>query len=395
VAAGVPWASAAAQTRAARASLAAWRASTSQLVCSWARLDGDAHRSQSPLLAHLPEREEFASLEPVTPLAAQLKGPALEAFDDTQGVAVDIRRPVGGGVRPLELQAECAFHAYGEIRLAAKALETPAPGVSAQERGMLLHKALELVWLKLKDHFPMLPTETAVLLPTIADSVAAAVVHVFRGYGPVELQPAIEREKHRLEKLIEDLLNTERDRPKFTVEALEVRRSVNIAGGQFDLRIDRIDSIEGGGYAILDYKSGASRPLRWQGEDVRDPQLLAYLMAERGREVVALANVTLANGRAKFHGKSSHKGLLPGVNGLPGMNPTKVPVEQISAAWHEETGRWLHGLQILAAEYIAGHATVEPSSDACRHCQLTTLCRRVELATIDSATIDPAAGDDA
>jgi hypothetical protein len=77
------------------------------------------------------------------------------------------------------------------------------------------------------------------------------------------------------------------------------------------------------------------------------------------------------------------------------MNPTKVPAEQISAAWHEETGRWLHGLQILAAEYIAGHATVEPSSDACRHCQLTTLCRRVELATIDSATIDPAAGDDA
>ena len=58
---------------------------------------------------------------------------------------------------------------------------------------------------------------------------------------------------------------------------------------------------------------------------MRDPQLLAYLMAERGRDVAALANVSLANGRAKFTGKSSHKGLLPGVSGLPGMNPNKVP----------------------------------------------------------------------
>ena len=72
---------------------------------------------------------------------------------------------------------------------------------------------------------------------------------------------------------------------------------------------------KGGGYAILDYKSGEPRSLRWNGEVVRDPQLLAYLMAERGRDVVALANVSLANGRAKFTGKSSHHGLLPGVSG--------------------------------------------------------------------------------
>ena len=64
---------------------------------------------------------------------------------------------------------------------------------------------------------------------------------------------------------------------------------------------------------------------------MRDPQLLAYLMAERGRDVLALANVSLANGRAKFSGKSSHKGLLPGVEGLPGMNPNKVPPEDIAA----------------------------------------------------------------
>jgi len=201
---------------------------------------------------------------------------------------------------------------------------------------------------------------------------------------PAELRQAVEREKHRLEILIEKLLDVERTRAPFTIETLEARRSVAIGGGQFELRIDRIDSIEGGGFAILDYKSGEPRSLRWNGEVVRDPQLLAYLMAERGRDVVALANVSLANGRAKFTGKSSHRGLLPGVSGLPGMNPNKVPAEEIAAAWQQETEAWLHGLQLVAADYIAGRAPVQPASDVCRNCHLTTLCRRVELATIDS-----------
>jgi RecB family exonuclease len=196
----------------------------------------------------------------------------------------------------------------------------------------------------------------------------------------MELRPAVERETHRLEKLLEALLDLERTRAPFTIEKLEARREVSIGGGQFELRIDRIDRIEGGGYAILDYKSGEPRSLRWQGEEVRDPQLLAYLMAERGRNVQALANVFLSGGRAKFAGKSSHKGLLPGVAGLPGMNPNKVPPEEIAMAWDAETARWLHGLQILAAAYIAGDAPVQPAPDVCRHCHLTILCRRVEFA---------------
>jgi probable DNA repair protein len=384
VAAGVPWASAAGQTRVARHSLGAWRGATSRLVCSWARLEGDAHRSQSPLLARLGERSEYQPASSAVSLAMALHRPDLEAIEDEQGVRVDTSGTVAGGVKPLTLQAECGFRAYSELRLAAEPLETPAPGLDRRERGMLLHKALELVWNKLERHFVLTATDTQVLRPTIADSVAAAVVFVFRGYVPIELRAAVERETLRLEKLIENLLELERTRAPFAVEMLEARRVVAIGGGQFELRVDRIDSIEGGGYAILDYKSGEPRSLRWQGEAVRDPQLLAYLMAERGRNVLALANVSLANGRAKFTGKSSHKGLLPGVGGMPGMNPNKVPPEEIAAAWQAEIARWLHGLQMLAAAYIAGQAPVQPAPDVCRNCHLTVLCRRVELTNIES-----------
>jgi ATP-dependent helicase/nuclease subunit B len=276
------------------------------------------------------------------------------------------------------------------VRLAAEELEQPAPGIDPRVRGMLMHKALELVWIKLKDHFHLVGSDEQVRMPLIADSVEAAVVAVFRGFVPHELRAAVEREKLRLERLIANLLEIETRRAPFTVEACERARVVQIAGGRFELRIDRVDSIEGGGHAILDYKSGAPRAPRWQGEEVRDPQLLAYLLAEARRNVQALANVSLANGRARFSGKASRPRLIPDVKGLPSMDPNKVSAEEIDAAWHGELARWLQGLERLAADYIAGRAPVEPASDVCRHCHLTILCRRVELqqAALDVVEVD-------
>ncbi len=389
VAAGIPWASAAAQTRVARSSLAAWRASTDSLVCSWARLEGDAHRTASPLLTRFADRTPYELPSRLVTLAESMRHPLLEPIDDVLGVPVDTSGPVRGGVRTISLQAECGFRAYGEMRLAADELEAPAPGLDPRERGMLLHKALELVWQTLDGRERLQMTETEqVRRPMIAQAVEAAVVSVFRGYVPLELRPAVEREKHRLEVLIEASLKYEMTRASFTVEAREARRSVSIAGGQFDVRIDRIDFIEGGGYAIIDYKSGEARTLPWQGEKPREPQLLAYLLAERGRNIQALANLSLTQGRAKFSGKSAKKRLLPDVAGL---DPAKVPADDIEAAWQADISRWVYGLQILAADYLAGHAPVEPANDVCRKCHLTTLCRRVELAA--SAEEDEAEGE--
>jgi ATP-dependent helicase/nuclease subunit B len=379
-AAAIPWASAIGQAQVARRSLAAWRAAADSLTCSWARLEGDAHRSISPLLARI-AHQTTATARRAAPLAQELRQVPLEEVADVTGRPVDTRRPVAGGVTPLTLQAECGFHAYAQVRLAAEELEEPAPGIDARERGMLLHKALELVWIKLKNHFH-LSTSLGLRKPLIADSVEAAVAAVFGGFVPHELRAAVEREKHRLEVLIEALLCEEQGRPYFDVVALESRREVSIAGGRFELRIDRIDSTEGGGYVILDYKSGDAAAPRWKDTETRDPQLLAYLLAEMGRDVQALANVSLANSRARFRGKASRTGLLPGVKGL---NPNKVPAEEIDAAWRADLERWLLGLQRLAADYIAGHAPVQPAADVCRNCHLTVLCRRVELASAELA----------
>jgi probable DNA repair protein len=376
-AAGIPWASAAGQTRVAHESLRAWRAATRELVCSWALMDGDAHRTPSPLLARL-EAMPYSGVA-AAPLARQLQRATTETLEDVSGVPLDRTRTVAGGVRPLELQSECGFRAYAEMRLAARGLESPAPGIDPRDRGKLLHKALELVWLRLSGRFSIddIVNDARPWRPLIADSVEAAVAYVFRGRIPPELAHSVNRERMRLERLIERLLQKERERAAFSIDALEVERQVEIAGGKFEFQIDRIDKIEGGGYAILDYKSGKPRRLRWDDEDIRDPQLIAYLLAERGRDVQALANVSLASDRATFTGRSARNKLLPGVAGLPAE---KIPAEEIDASWRDETQRWIESLRRLAAEYLAGIAPAEPAPDVCRNCSLTILCRRLELA---------------
>lgn len=384
VQAGIPAATAAGQTALARASLGAWRASAGTLVCSWARLEGDAHRTASPLLARSGGQVVPLPASAIAPLAFAIRLPH-EQFEDEQGDSIDTLLPVAGGVRPLQLQSECAFRAYAELRLGARPLESPTPGIDPRVRGMLLHKALELIWAKLKGHFELTSTDGAVRKWMIGNAVEAAVIAVFRGYVPEELRFAVDREKFRLEQLILALLELESQRPAFEVVSVEARREVQLAGGRFEVRIDRVDSIEGGGFAILDYKSGEPRPLRWHGDLIRDPQLIAYLLAESGRNVQALANVSLANGRARFVGKSSRRGLLPEVNGLPGLSVHKNPPQEIDAAWRAQTAEWVQLVRELAADYLAGRAVVEPAPDVCRQCSLTTLCRRVELAGDDDA----------
>jgi ATP-dependent helicase/nuclease subunit B len=199
------------------------------------------------------------------------------------------------------------------------------------------------------------------------------------------LHAAVERERLRLERLIEALFQEEARRSTFHIESLETLRQVTIAGGTFEVRIDRIDSLQGGGYAILDYKSGEPRPLRWKAEGLRDPQLLTYLLAEQGRNVQALANISLTRGRAKFVGKAARTGLLPDV---AGQNPNKVPADRIDAVWQAELDEWLGALHEIAMHYLNGQAPVQPAADVCRNCHLTVLCRRVELSESEIAATE-------
>ena len=55
-------------------------------------LEGDAHRSPSPLLVHASGRTDYSATATGPALAARFAGAALESLDDTLGVPVDPER---------------------------------------------------------------------------------------------------------------------------------------------------------------------------------------------------------------------------------------------------------------------------------------------------------------
>ncbi len=374
--AGLPAASAAGRRAEAQALLAAWRRSTPELVLSVPARDGDLELLPSACLAGLPL--QAASPAAVwLPLRLHREG-CTQALEDARGNPFNARRPLPAGSRALTLQNACAFRAYAELRLGATPPQEAEPGVPADQRGLLLHAALQLLWERLRDSRALGELDERALEALIGECVAQAARALQselrgrrRGYRAPDgqfdlfsvLSPALERECRRAQGLIRRLCELERTRPRFTVQATEHLTELSLGGGRLRLRLDRVDAIEGG-RAVLDYKSGRPVSADWYGERPTHPQLLAYLTA-LGGDVAALATVNLTAHKVCFSGVAAGDGLLPGVRAYAGA----------AADWSAQQRGWAGLIGQLIGAFLAGDARVDPAPGACDYCHLTDLCR--------------------
>jgi RecB family exonuclease len=289
----------------------------------------------------------------------------LQSFVDATAPAWPSDEPLPSGTRVLELQSLCPFRAFAELRLASSPLDTPAPGVSPQERGQLIHAALEQLWTVLKDSQSLQGLPNDDLAALISRSVAQAAQ---QRWGDL-CTPAQLRERRRAALVIGTLCELERGRAHFRVRDIEHEASVLLAGAQLRVRIDRIDALADGGLAILDYKSGAAKTMKWYGEHLSHPQLLAYLVAV-GDEVRALATVSVGSREVRFDGIASHANLLPKLKAAEGQ-PGMAGVEP----WAASAEIWRTRIETLALDFLSGKAAVDPAPHACDYCQVASLCR--------------------
>jgi ATP-dependent helicase/nuclease subunit B len=381
LAAGLPEASAAARRSQAHALLEAWRRSARELTLSVPVRDGDLELLPSPCLAGLTPIEERP--RPVW-LPMRLHREAwLEAREDASGAPFTAHGPLPAGTRALTLQNDCAFRAYAELRLGARAPETIEPGVPMDQRGLLLHAALQLLWERLHDSAALGALTVEALAALIGACVAGAArtlaveVRGRRRRGRTVpdgqfdlfsvLSPALTRECRRAQALILKLCELERTRAPFTVAAIEQVSELSLGGARVRLRLDRVDSVAGG-RVVLDYKSGKPGSPDWFGERPTHPQLLAYLAA-LGNDVVALATVNLTAREVRFTGVAAAANLLPRVRSLP-------PVTGAAALdWALQLKHWREVLERLIQAFLAGEAHVDPAPGACDYCHLTDLCR--------------------
>lgn len=395
--AGIPQASPEEAFKVDQAITRAWRRAAPEVVFSSARTEGDRELLPSPLVADVPLASadelaiaQYPMLRDLLFRAGREPG-AITAKHDYMGPAVE-GAAAKGGTRILVDQAACPFRAFAHFRLDARALEHPEPGLGPMDRGTLLHAMMATLWEALKDSTTLHATDEATLAQLI-DAAAADAIKRVHDDRPGRLEGRFaELERERLAGIAREWLAIEMARPAFRVTMREESMPLAAGGLLIDGRIDRVDHLEGGGLAVIDYKTGSVRVGAWMGERPDDAQLPLYALAAEGGEddVRAVAYARLKTGDRGFSGVARSADVIPGVQAVEKL---KGPVK----TWDDLLLMWRREVDLLGDNFAAGHATVDPKAllSTCRWCDLKPLCRVHErLTPLDEGDEDESAEEE-
>ncbi|HTT36272.1 MAG TPA: PD-(D/E)XK nuclease family protein [Burkholderiales bacterium] len=374
----------------ARRITALWRSSAPRVTLTHAMRDQDRALRPSPLIAEVPlAASEAAVAEPGGYAESIRVRSRLERLMDARAPALPAGYRAVGGVAVFENQAACPFRALAIHRLGARGLEQPAPGLSARERGTLVHRALASLWGELQSQRRLLDASDGELRTIVERAVDTAVERLRRERGDAMSDAFAALERERVAGLLGRLLEIEKLRAPFSVLARELPRTLELGGLSVETRVDRIDQLEGGGRVVLDYKTGRASISGWGDERLDQPQIPLYAVTEPG-ELAAASLVAVNAQEVAFRGVAREEGLVPGVH-----TPAQSRTFGALATWKGMLDRWRIALDALARGFLAGEAAVAPRSypRTCEWCDLGTLCRVKELFDRVSVSADEAPDD--
>jgi ATP-dependent helicase/nuclease subunit B len=373
----VPRANAAGELAYARALTAGFAGAAREVIASHARDADGVTRAGSALMAHWPEMD-MADLPAPARHADAIAGGAgpLSTCEDDRAPGLPPGSAISGGTGVIESQSACPFQAFALHRLRASTLPAESEGLTAQERGKLLHAALAAFWNDIHDHATLVALSADRLSERIATAVADACAGIDRRRAGAIPAAVTSGEAPRLAATIRAWLDLiERERPAFAVVATESEKLLALGGIVLRFRLDRIDRLEGGGLAIIDYKSGrAVAPGKWFAQRPSGNQAglyaLACLAEGDAAPVRAVACAQLKAGQIGLAGLAADAGAWPALPVLAQLR--NAPGVQ----WSDATEWWARRHSALAADFRNGEAAVAPRDAACcRLCELQPLCR--------------------
>jgi len=390
--AGVPQATADASLARDKRITAGWLAAAGEVVVSHPLREKDRDLLMSPLIATVPAGT-WGALNVADYLRYRdviHRACSLESITDVVAPALAVSA-VRGGARVLADQAACPFRAFARYRLGAQPMEAPVTGLNAADRGTLIHALLKSIWDDLKNSATLGSIEPAKLDKVIENAAAAAIAEVGKKRpGALEGRFA-QLERERLAGLAREWLEVEKRRPGFEVVASEESREFKAGGLTLQGRIDRMDRMEDGGHALIDYKSGKTSVSGWLGERPDDPQLPLYASNAKGN-VAAVVFAKVNVGDMKFEGLARSEHVMPGASTL-GKSRVKLAKRYVS--WDDLIAGWERELEALGRGFASGDARVDPKRllKTCELCDLQPLCRVHER--LASLSPDEDEGEDA
>ena len=341
-------------------------ASSPSIVVSYPEREDDADLRVSPLFHSLSEvtADDLGLLGSDRYVEQLLRSSLLERLEDDDGPPSRDAAP-GGGTSLFKLQATCPFKAFAELRLGAEALNTSEPGLSARDRGQLIHGVLERVWKELKSHAGLLSTGNDRLSAIVGMTVAAEINDLSEHRRALGRPLLAAIEKARLKRLVMEWLTTEKQRQPFTVLEREESRRVTVGGIELRTRADRVDRLDSGELVILDYKTGECSPSDWDGPRPDEPQLPIYAVTADS-PVSGVLFGRLKTGKVGFRGLANTEGIVPGVK--PSSHGPSL---------ENTIGCWRADLDQLGQDFRNGRAAVDPKDrrQSCEYCRLPSLCR--------------------
>jgi len=292
-----------------------------------------------------------------------------ENVDDSSGSPLDTKslhngKAVKGGTGFLQAMASNPLRAYLRYRLELVALPAPLVGITALERGIVLHSVLERCWSELKNLQTLKSVDDAALAKRLQQWIDDQLGDLLRRRFSRVPQALVDVECKVLTDILQHWLQLERQRTDFEVIATEFDIHYELSGLPFRGRIDRIDKLANGTSLLIDYKSGATNVAGWLDEALLEPQLPFYVIALKQAKQNSLINgisfASLKPSAIGFKGLTADNDKSTEISGIRALSDTEIEAVE---SWQNLQVIWQQRLTEIAHQIKTGFAGLDSETE--------------------------------
>jgi ATP-dependent helicase/nuclease subunit B len=273
--------------------------SAEYVVCSYAIQDDDTEQTVSSLLNPITAYEP-ASREDPGWIAATMTSLATAYVVEDSVPAVHTDEKISGGAAAIQRQMTDPVSGFIQSRLGARQIDPQVVGIPPPMRGNLIHDALYKLYIERPNSESIRGWQDSELTQQIAVAVDYAFARHEKNSDST-LRQLLILERNRLTELLRRFVIADGDRGNFEIKSVEGEFEFVSGRIQLPLRFDRLEACDGGGIAILDYKTGARKKLLNKRNEVQEIQLFVYACATEA-PVSALALVNIDSREISFDG---------------------------------------------------------------------------------------------